>query len=191
MRKVILTLVIMAICFVAGAQEPAKPQESAPSLEETTRWLQEKISNYGSYSAVVNHTETVGKKTVSMPLDIAYKALNPVFNDCTFTYSYVYADAPVVIHQLVNVIQLGDIDGSKVKLDDKEGPPYFVKLPTVGGEGKIKQDQRCCTARAMASFGTKNVSEAIVPFEDRELAGRVAKAFAHAADLCKKKKEPF
>lgn len=190
-KATIIALIILTLAAVAIAQEPAKPQEATPSLDESTHWLQEKITNYASYSKQTTQTETVGKKTISMPVTLIYKAANAVFDGCTFTYSYVWVDSPVIIHQWVNVVQMGDIDGSKVKLEDKGEPPYLVKLNTAGDELKIKQDQRCCTARAMASFSMKNVSEAIVPFEDRELAVRVAKAFAHVADLCKKKKEPF
>lgn len=186
-RSFALCLTFCLFSLGVTAQESTKPQEAQPSLDETTHWLKEKIANYGSYNAIVNWTETVNNKPVTIQVNAIYMAVNPEIDGCAFTYSYLSNMPPPITRQWDNVIQLGDIDPSKITLEDNGKPPYLVKLHTFNDEAKIRQDQKL----GRASFGIKNVSEAIVPFSDKDIAERAVKAFVHTATLCKKKKEPF
>jgi hypothetical protein len=127
---------------------------------------------------------------IGHPILVTHLISEVIFDGCALKYRYDSSESPGTAHIFNNAIALDDIDPAKVKVEGVEAP-HFVKLFTIQGEPKIKQEERVgdSGSPARTSLGVKNVTEAALPFFEREIAEQAAKAFSQAASLRKAKKE--
>lgn len=165
------------------AQTPAPAQEKAPSLADTADWLKDKLTVYANYS-----------KDKGQDIDLT-KVEEVSFNGCTLSFKKIKKltteGFSTLDSQVTYTIVLGDLDPAKVKVEtDKETNRGFISLYTVDEKKKIQLRVR---SSVVGSYMDKSGldSEVSILFRDAVVAERVAKAFAHAIQLCKGQKEPF
>lgn len=186
---VIATLVFVTTSSTVYARRPAADQSQAlqnqseqatedsqkdqgPTLQETTDWLKRKIRSVGFKTKGIYRGWT------------AYDVAPVNFDGCSLTWRSKGAAGEVSF-------ALTDLDPQSIELEEGmifvegvTGPAtgVHVKLRTVNGTGSIHE------SRGGSNREVHN--NVIFPFEDEEIANRVAKAFKHAIMLCKEK-EPF
>jgi hypothetical protein len=154
------------------------PQENAPSLKETLDWLKEKLNAYASF------TETIANRDTVQKVDLVN------FDECTLTYRYIHKSASIGLEiQQKFIFSLGDIDPSKSTVDGKDGH-FTLVLHALDCKPKIKVETNAAFTGPLKEE-SKWIAEARFPFDSLEMADRVSKAFAHAINLCKSRKELF
>lgn len=172
-------LLTTSVLFATGAQ-PAQEQQQ-PSLEETVKWLTEKLPVSAGWS----------EGEMSRKMDLVE------FQGCTLTYRL---SQRATIGGIANVvIPLADIDPDAVKVthtpDDsvsmKTQAHYQCLLKTKASRNLIKLSFSIVASGRTHLFSDSPVSETMIPFSDEATAQRFVKALAHAATLCSKRKEPF
>lgn len=139
-------------------------QDSSPSLEETLNWIKDKLPREPK-----RHYQSFTIKVDSV-----------VFDGCSFTMN-----SSSETLRFTNSVGLADLDPSNTKVTRTSDEYYVVSVHTVEKKPRV---------RFTAQGGGTNEEEMInyvgFSFRDEEIANRVARAFAHAIKLCKKK-EPF
>jgi hypothetical protein len=171
--------------YLAGANAHSNVQDSAPSLEETMKWLEARLASDAAFSET--KTERVGSTTTT------YSASDRVtlasWDGCTLKFSRLYQRSfyPSMVGSGITriptkvTIRLADVKYAVVSaLKGVTGVEYF----SIGlvSENKFLTD---------SDTGTQPSSVFTIPFKEKEMAERVAKAMNHAMSLCKDKKEPF
>jgi hypothetical protein len=182
-RHVALCFVLYLFSLSAIAQERAKTQEDRPSLDETVDWLRGKLPTYA------NTKNNDGKMTTTDKIE------DLVIDRCDINYTYLklMEANSLGMSSFVKAkvrFALADMDADDVRVQ-KEKDYYQLLLICTEKKQKVRLD---ITARVLGSNAgdrTDYADHAKFPFEDSEMAERVAKAFRNAITLCKKKKEPF
>ncbi|HET9532751.1 MAG TPA: hypothetical protein VFQ92_20520 [Blastocatellia bacterium] len=182
---------ILVFCFLltigAGyhqgqqsGKEKAVEIKPESTLKETTDWLKEKLESAAGY-----HQDDGYKSNTCKIQDVYFQNCSLTFRETRITKLNMrtFMDASVR-----SALVLSNIDPSKITVAVISGVPT-VKIPTVEGKKTIKNDlDIALPSRREKTIST--TSELELPFEDQDTAERVAKAFAHAVNLCKGKKEP-
>ncbi|HKQ06198.1 MAG TPA: hypothetical protein VJ464_13770 [Blastocatellia bacterium] len=173
-----MTMVFLLLSIQEGMAQKSSRQEDAPSLKETLDWLKEKLNAYASF------TETIANRDAVQKVDLVS------FDECTLTYKYIHKSASVGLEiQQRFTFSLGDIDPSKSNIDGKEGH-FTLVLHALDSKPKIKVEMNATFAGPLKQE-SKWIADARFPFDSLEMADRVSKAFAHAINLCKSRKELF
>lgn len=186
MRNKILLVLLMLACLVSfGFQaRPAQKKTNEPALDETLKWLKEKIGTEAHHKREGYGTDT-------------YKVDSITFEGCSVSYRSVYESSypadPRVHRQAYNTkADLSALDPGSVKVD-KAGArvgKYSVIADTFNNEPKFQHRYESTKA------GVKEVRDDVTSqvsfiFSDEDLANRVAKALTHAVQSCRQKKQPF
>lgn len=155
---------------------PAAESTNSPSLKDTLAWIQERMASDANYSEGIDQ--------------FGYFTQNARVDGCTISYlSVMHAGKP--IDDLIGFrktevkFSLTSIDPASVVVREVIKNDFEVSFDTIGKQPKIyykhlseKEDEEYKTHGAL-------------PFNDKEIADRFAKAFIHASKLCQARKEPF
>jgi hypothetical protein len=189
---------LMILFFVAIA--PCEGQESAPTLEETNRWLKEKISS----AAFVIQKDSIEHHII---LTFEHKVTPIKINDCdvvwretrtTDTKNDSYAmrlgqrDKFEVDSDFEISFRLSDIDPQNVAVEKKEHagvPPYYWVILKTFSDNKLVRYRNLKSDSLAGPVGKDDYARLV--FTEQDMADRIAKALIHAIKLCKGKKEPF
>lgn len=161
---------------------PASQQQASPSLQETTDWLKEKLpaSTGGTFApgGIVSEER--------------YKEFK--LEGCVLSYGTSFKIAgnrvvPTMEENTEVTIPIGSLDPAGIEVSKTEQTPGLigVSLKTSAAEEKI-------TVKSFsrgAGGGIKHTAKAYILIQDEAVAGRIAKAFQHAATLCRARKEVF
>jgi hypothetical protein len=193
LKLITASLLILPIALGQTALTTAQKTDG-PSLKETLDWLKEKIP------LAANHSVFTG---VLFPKDVTVRTVPTHFDSCTVSFDYTeveifekHRDRPIVTTTR-QTVPLGAVSGTKVINDsvplslndaheiDKKVDRWIVSLDTTSKLvlSETHEDLSNTTTSESQNF-------AILVFYDESIANRVAAAFKHAADLCRKK-EPF
>ncbi len=178
---IFVVLIGIILSALALAQESAKPQETQPSLDETTEWLQEKLANYAN---VIQKSgdETTTRKLEDVSVD---KCL------IRYTYSMIANKAGINAVEFTQkiAVQFDYLDRTKISIsDDKDG--IFVKASLRTDKPKVQFEGLLKTTRIKRDM-SNTLTEILIPFSNKDMAERVTKALVRAVELCATKKEPF
>ncbi|HEX5733364.1 MAG TPA: hypothetical protein VF131_11070 [Blastocatellia bacterium] len=155
----------------AEEQKPAASQD-APSLKETLDWLREKLEAEGGFDDKDSKISTKFSSVMTEGCTLRYTMT-------TRFYSPVDRAAGTGGGKRREItFQLRDIDLSSIKVETWIGGAYSVAVVTIDSKPKI-------------NLGDELSAKTGVYFQEEEMAGRFAKALAHAIKLCQEKKEPF
>lgn len=189
-------MIVGLFSFAVGARQSQEQQQ--PSLEETMKWLSEKLENEGGFI----------EGNVSEKIDLID------FQGCTVGYRWTrlerFAGVAIGIWTKQS-FPLTAIDPDSVKVVLLRGH-HQCALTTLNNAKKIKATDGpilppTATVREMDSANQKALirsadtlpkligsnldSEVRIPFAEKDIAERFAKALTHAVMLCKARKEPF
>jgi hypothetical protein len=111
------------------------------------------------------------------------------FDGCVMSYRYTVinkskSESVIDLVQRVK-LPLRDIDPSRVKVESS-ADRYFVQLYTSKGKLSIKLESKMKTKEVQREMSAPT-DQATFPFEDAEIAKKVAKAFIRAINLCKER----
>ena len=159
----------------------AAAQDSEPSAAETEDWIKEKLAAYGS----------VSKQDPKNGTYFHEKAEYIAFEGCTFTFRRSFSSQSGTVKLFGGEwdfrIPLADLDSERVEVTDE----HETKFVTIRAkEGKTFKGDLHAFVMTKSDNISKQETEASLPVNDEEMAGRIAKAFAHLIKLCNKK-EPF
>ena len=179
---------IMAACAAAVIASPfqAAIAQDGPSLEVTLNFIRDKLTGQGVVSYTSNFTDTATNNTWVNNFVEEYTNLEPNISACKLSYHYketrdgqtLFDGDPWILFAQVSDIQMTSRDVDLRRLDTLAGHPTFTAVvsPPIFVLRVIRQNNR----------------ENDFTFSDEALADRVAKAMAHAAQLCGGlKPEPF
>ncbi|MEW6212511.1 MAG: hypothetical protein AB1631_29565, partial [Acidobacteriota bacterium] len=124
-----LVLLMLFSSIDVLSQEP----EKQPSLEETTKWLQEKLMAYGKHYR--REPETPG--TTRAYIEHSYILNTITFDGCTLDYTRTETKSPGLTFQYKIHLTTGDLDPSKVSIEEKFGC-FWIVLSTTDGKNTIR-----------------------------------------------------
>jgi hypothetical protein len=168
-RMTVVTLFVFTFGILATAQNSAPPSDRGPSLEDTMKFIREKLE------AKANPSMKFKYKSESFAADPANCQLTETSlwtNGGGATYTFSFREV-----EKIEVTPFKNNDGNpgaslKVSMTSNNSVRYKYK------SGK----------------GERLTGEWVVGFQDEDMANRVAQAMVHAVELCgggKKKDEPF
>jgi S1-C subfamily serine protease len=172
----------------------AGQQRNKPSLAETLDWLKEKLT-------VVNVTYQVvqSSKKRKNTFSVIEHSAPMKFDSCRVEFnsesSWTIRDN-VVLYSQIFTVPLGALNEWDVQLQDHmddqnmtfvagKEPVYALLLRSNSPELSVRSYGKSLTD--ITPLTVKNVDYAFLKFNDESLARRVAEAFHHASDLCRKK----
>lgn len=173
----VVVLVMLSTLLTEGPK--VLSQEKSPSKEETLRWLEKTISDYGSFQNDSGSFRTVIESTNFDGCNISWRE--------TLTTKY---DGSEKTYKGETIIPLGDLDPSKLEVESYDDKMYmmhkwFVVLHTSNDRASIQ---------ATVNGEKRKNKKTTIEFKDESIARRVAKAFTHAIKLCNsgmQNREPF
>ena len=175
------------------------PPSGGPSLEETLGWLNETIP-LGTLTFVYSHI--LGRKQLTQSVNIHNVASN--VKSCTVQFGFVVVSTTLEYPTLLGPYQfasqytvpLGELTGWSVERLDyletytKGETVTFLRGERWGYTVVLKSNSRRISL-AQSGTGLAGTVESLdrlaIAFNDEPLAQRVATAFHHASDLCRKK----
>jgi hypothetical protein len=170
---------------LGGETERSSAQDSSPSLEETLQWIQARLSSDASFSET--KTDKVGSTLITYYFSDRVTVTD--WEGCTLKFAslHQHSNSPDLLHHGVTrsekktTVRLADVTLAKVTpFNGQSGAEYYI-LGLMSDNKFLEETEE----------GTHPSIIMIIPFKDREVAERVAKAVNHAMSLCKGKKEPF
>jgi len=195
----------------AAHKQPSKtePRTTAgPSLAETTAWLAERIqeaslsgSGVVDYGRGVTDNLTVNQGTYHAEWSGCKLVLHYSWQGATEHRNPGYVPDNSDIHNSIIYDVAVDLSFLKQEVTTSERhapdqgvvmrPAWMVNLVAPSRNSTPFHFHEASTWGGKS--GTKDYSEVglAIPFSNAELAGRIAKAFTHAIQLCSKKGEPF
>jgi hypothetical protein len=171
----------------ANAPSAGAQTNGGPSLDETMKFIQEKLNTIGmvNFAGYVhdsaNDTDGVQKFSATYNNAVA----NP--GTCTLSYHRLIFNNGSREHNENVSINLRDVQNISVLPDEQDWQNYLVRT---GDTTKTVKDVPDIMALVIK---LKNGNDPTIRFYEQELADRVAKALVHAVELCGggPKPEPF
>lgn len=182
-RHVFVVSITALFCASALAQTAAPPPSGAidngTPLAVTMQYIQGKLNDIGTVNFVTYVQNTTENSSFSniYRIEVGHVVADP--SQCRVTYHWkILRDSSTLMDddfsfllQDVQDIVIEPYSKYQNEVDASLGNPNFVTSST---------NPRITALVARHSQGTSN----LFPFTDADTAGRVAKAFTHAVDLC-------
>jgi hypothetical protein len=215
----------LALSIPASAQtrqqEPkgglTKQETHKPTLQETTSWLSERLSN--QYSRTDTHRWTGpavdDPHTAHATVTDETRIRNVRFDGCKLivereSYRGTLESFQSITCTVAETVALGDIVSGSIAVEEKKTPPATQKPVAIGDLSvysgfdhertgadidiviKTKQNKTVHCVAAGSCTCTKSEAESLwLLAADRAIALRVVAALRHATDLCASSGEPF
>lgn len=203
-RRCLVGVIVSALVFVIPAYSqhdarratpPSSTGKSAvvkrtdtPTLEETGAWLKQKLESLPEQSHPITADTRMWIKYDSVTLE--GKAL-VVEATSRFHIDIGEGSEDTVRSQFR--VPLGDLDPKHIAVVQPDPDKQFFRVDaaTTGGNASVITRTISSTFKEKPPTTDETSSSFRLIFSDRDSAERVAKALAHAAELCGAKAEPF
>lgn len=174
----------------AKSASPATTTVSSPSLEETTSWLKDRITQIGGLN--YGYTESFGNERT-----VLYRYTSTDFTSCRITVVLdtildgrvsTTKSSSVLFQDLDGTPDVGHSDnpripGAAYAYGDRQD--FWIKFHTTENKNLVRLQY------LPSGMGTE-LPYLRLDFADGEMANRVAKAMSHAIEVCKaQSSEPF
>lgn len=181
-RRIMLALVLgcMALSPVRSLAQEAKEPAPSPTLEETFRWLKEKIEAHAGHT-----TESQASK-----IFYSYKVTKAEGTTLTFVRTMqhsIFGEKPS-ISDFTSTVNLAK--ASVAEKPNQGNAPLDQKMTKIYTVVIVADVQLEVTRKDQPPI-RKTLSSAQIEFTDEDMANRVVKALQHAVKLAKTQKEPF
>ncbi len=189
LRSVALALMLGSL-LPSGQQAvppPPKPTDSAPSLDVTLRFIQQKIGDLGNmYYMVFGADSTNSQRTATLEVLTGYSSVRYDLAACQISYHVSRRQGTVIIRNADTSVSLREVEDITVEPEEqratKENQVYDPTLVMTRTQP---------ATLALVIHRPHNVED-VFDFQDASTADRVAKAFSHAVELCGGgNKDPF
>ena len=167
----------------AMAQQRVERQENTPSLEETLKWIKDKLLKEAIYPTGRGSTYRVD----SVNFDGCSIRINDsVTGGSVQTYGSYWA----------HLADLDPVDVWIYRIGGYNPYKYTINFNTIGKKPKVRTTLKTVVVendgREVSRTDDDTASVLNLSFPDEEIRNRVARAFVHAIRLCGgSKKEPF
>jgi len=180
----------LTICFAAGVAlgqqkvtPPPRPPDDGPSLQDTMKFIQDKLNGMGPVNYVAYFHDSVTGKDWINKISKEVSKVDANSTTCTIGFHRKSQSNGTVFRDNDHQFALKESENIIVMTEDQYAKEDDAKL------GKPEWSARIDPPTFVLK---ESKSGTFVDFSDEDLANRVAKAMVHAVELCGGgRKDPF
>jgi hypothetical protein len=193
-RALIAPMILLAVMGSSTCRQ-SPVREISPSLEETTRWLNEKLPIYATNTIWKDSGSFIGSVPTSEKVVRELRITNRERCAIAWQRSYVSTTSDGKFSSTDQVtLPLSEIDPGLIEIiQDAKGKVWSLRLHTVDKHQAISFEGETEAYHELPATRKKGLSDVTsIDFTEAEMAARMKLAFARAASLCStRQREPY